>query len=120
MQGGEPGETLEGWAPDVSPDLPLARIVDLAFDYRGNTTVVKIDGTELEGYLCNRNADVPEPFVQVFDTNGAGPFRIPYAEIRTIRFSGKDTAAGTSYAAWVKRREGERAEQAAARDQPLT
>jgi hypothetical protein len=105
--------SLEGWAPEPGPDLPLARLVDLAFDYRGNVTVVKRDGLEVEGYLFNRNADGPAPFVQLFDTAGAGPLTIPYAEIRTIRFTGKDPAAGTSYAAWVERREREKAERAA-------
>lgn len=109
-------ESLEGWAPEAGPDLPLVRIIDLAFDYRGNTTVAKTDGTELYGYIFNRNADVPEPFIQMFDAKGAGPFEILYSEIRTIRFTGKDTAAGNSYAAWLKRKETEKAEQAARRD----
>ena len=102
--------SLEGFTPEVGPDFPLARIVDLAFDYRGNTTVVRTDGTELDGYLFNRDADGAEPFVQMFDSEGRGPFTIRYAEIRTIRFTGKDTAAGKSYAAWVRRKEAERAE----------
>jgi hypothetical protein len=101
--------SLEGWAPEPSSTLPLSRIVDLAFDYRGNTTVVKVDGSELEGYVFNRDAEVAEPFLQMFDGAGNGPVRIPYREIRTIRFTGKDTAAGTSYTAWVRRREQERA-----------
>lgn len=104
--------TLEGWDPQIGEHLTLAQVVELAFDYRGNTTVVKVDGTELEGYLFNRNADVPEPFLQMFDRAGDGPFTIRYAEIRTIRFSGKDTAAGNSWEAWRERREKEK-EQAA-------
>lgn len=104
--------SLEGWAPEVGPDLPLARLIDLAFDYRGNTTVVRTDGALVEGYLFNRDAQAPGPFVQMFDLAGAGPIRILYAEIRTIRFSGKDTAAGNSYAAWLRRKEQERAERA--------
>ncbi len=107
-----PDRTLEGWVPEVGPDLPLERVIDLAFDYRGNTTVVKTDGTELYGYIFNRNADVAEPFIQMFDANGQGPFKIPYREIRTIRFTGKDTAAGNSYAAWLRRKEKEKAEKA--------
>lgn len=105
--------SLEGWAPEPSEALPLARIVDLAFDYRGNTTVVRRDGTEIEGYVFNRNADVAEPYLELFDTEGRGPIRIPYAEVRTIRFTGRDTAAGRSYAAWLARREVERGGRAA-------
>jgi hypothetical protein len=105
-------DSLEGWAPEIGPGLPVGRVVDLAFDYRGNTTVVKTDGSELEGYVFNRNADVPEPFIQMFDTNGTGPHTIRFSEIRTIRFTGKDTAAGQSHAAWRARKEREQAEQA--------
>ncbi len=102
---GGPEKTLEGWAPEPGADLPLERIIDLAFDYRGNTTVALTDGTELHGYLFNRNADAEAPFIQMFDADGAGPFTIPYARIRTIRFTGRDTAAGSSYAAWLRRKE---------------
>ena len=101
---GEDWSRLEGWEPVVGVEASLEEIVEGAFDYRGNVTVVLRDGTELVGYLFNRNADVPEPFVQMFDRAGDGPFTIPYAEIRTIRFTGKDTAAGKSYEAWLRRK----------------
>jgi hypothetical protein len=102
-------KTLEGWAPEPDAELPLAHIVDLAFDYRGNTTVVKRDGTELHGYVFNRDADAEAPYLEMFDADGGGPYRVPYAEVRTIRFTGKDTAAGKSYAAWLARKQAEKA-----------
>jgi hypothetical protein len=94
--------TLEGWVPDAG--VPLADVVDHAFDYRGNVTVERRDGTEMSGYLFNRDARAREPFVQMFDLAGDGPFTIPYADIVRIRFTGKDTAAGNSYAAWLERK----------------
>ena len=102
----EPG-SLEGWIPAIGPDCPLERVIDQAFDYRGNTTVVKTDGSRVTGYVFNRRADVADPFIQMFDDTGAGPLRIRYAEIRNIEFTGKDTAAGQSYAAWLARKEQE-------------
>jgi hypothetical protein len=104
-----PGGSLEGWVPEIGAACPLIQVVELAFDYRGNTTVVKTNGTEIEGYIFNRNADAPQPFVQLFDATGDGPITIPYAEIRTIRFTGKDTAAGNSYEAWLRHREQDKA-----------
>lgn len=105
--------TLEGWVPQIGDYLTLAEVVEFAFDYRGNTTVVKTDGTELVGYVFNRNALAPQPFIQMFDEKGSGPITIPYAEISTIKFTGKDTAAGNSWKAWVERREQGKAERAA-------
>jgi hypothetical protein len=99
------GPTLEGWAPEIGVEASLAEVVDKAFDYRGNVTVVTRDGTETHGYLFNRNPDAAVPFVQIFDVDGAGPFTIPYGEIRAIRFTGRDTAAGKSYAAWLRAKE---------------
>ena len=98
-------ESLEGWVPAIGHGVTLEEVVERAFDYRGNVTVVKADGTRLEGYVFNRNRDVEVPFIQVFDRAGAGPLDIPYADIRTILFTGKDTAAGNSYAAWLRAKE---------------
>jgi hypothetical protein len=102
-------KTLEGWTPEPDDALPLARIVDLAFDYRGNTTVFLRSGATLYGYISNRDADAPAPYLEMFDGEGAGPHRIAYADVRTIHFTGKDTAAGKSYAAWLARKQAEKA-----------
>jgi hypothetical protein len=101
--------TLEGWTPQITDPRTLAEVIDRAFDYRGDVTVVKHDGTELTGYLFNRNADAAVPFVQVFERAGGDPVTVPYADIRAVRFTGKDTAAGNSYAAWLRAREAARA-----------
>ena len=106
--------TLEGWVPEVGQYLTVAEVVEFAFDYRGNTTIVKIDGTEVLGYIFNRNTYGPEPFLEYFDESGEGPFTLRYSEIANIKFTGKDTAAGNSWKAWVERKEEERALRAAA------
>ena len=95
-------QSLEGWIP--GPDVSLADTIERAFDYRGNVTLVRHDGTELVGYLFNRDTRAAEPFVQIFDTAGEGPITIPYAAIHAIRFTGRDPAAGNSYAAWLARK----------------
>ncbi len=106
--------SLEGWEPELGENSTLAQVIELAFDYRGNTTVVKVDGTEVEGYVFNRNNDVPEPFIQMFDLAGNGPFKILYSEIQNIKFTGKDMAAGKSWAAGLERKKKGEAERAAA------
>jgi hypothetical protein len=102
-------KSLEGWAPDIHDAATLAEVVDCAFDYRGDVTVLLDDGRELIGYLFNRNPDAAEPFVQMFEREGSGALSIPYARIRAIRFTGKDTAAGNSYAAWLRSKEAAKA-----------
>jgi hypothetical protein len=102
-------ESLEGWVPALGPDLTLAEVIELAFDYRGNTTIVKTDGTEVAGYLFNRDAAAREPFIQMFDEAGDGPITIPYAQIANVAFTGRDTAAGSSWKAWRERKAQEQA-----------
>jgi hypothetical protein len=97
--------SLEGWDPGAVDGPDLAYVVERAFDYRGDVTVVRRDGGELVGYLFNRNADVQEPFVQIFERDHGDLVTLPYAQIRSIRFTGRDTAAGNSYAAWLRSRE---------------
>jgi hypothetical protein len=99
--------TLEGWVPDIGAFLTLEEVVEQAFDYRGNVTVVTRDGGEIVGYLFNRDRRAAEPFVQLFDQEGDGPITVRYADIVTIRFTGKDTAAGGSWKAWLERKERE-------------
>ena len=94
--------SLEGWVP--SPDVPLSEVIEHAFDYRGNVTIERHHDDPIMGYLFNRDGAASTPFVQLFDAAGEGPITIPYAAIRTIRFTGKDTAAGNSYTAWLERR----------------
>lgn len=77
--------TLEGWVPEVGQYLTVAEVVEFAFDYRGNTTIVKIDGTEVVGYIFNRNTYGPEPFLEYFDESGEGPFTFRYSEIANIK-----------------------------------
>ena len=95
---------LEGGAPVIGDEGPVEEVIDRAFDYRGDVTLVRCDGSEVVGYLFNRNAEAAQPFVQMFDEAGDGPFTIRYAEIRAIRFTGKDPAAGKSYEAWLRRK----------------
>ena len=105
--------SLEGWVPEVGQYLTLAEVVEFAFDYRGNTTIVKADGQEVVGYIFNRNSYGPEPFIEYFAENGEGPFTLRYSEITNVKFTGKDTAAGNSWKAWLERKEREKAEKAA-------
>lgn len=101
----EQERSLEGWDPGAVDGPDLAYVVERAFDYRGDVTVARHDGGEIVGYLFNRNTDVVEPFVEMVERDGGEPITIPYVRISSIRFTGRDTAAGNSYAAWLRGRE---------------
>ena len=105
----EDEKSLEGWAPAITDAAELAEVIERAFDYRGDITLDLDDGRQIEGYLFNRNCDVSEPFVQVFEVGDPTPSTILYARIRAVRFTGKDTAAGNSYAAWLRLRQAAKA-----------
>ncbi|MBM3939363.1 MAG: hypothetical protein FJ318_00435 [SAR202 cluster bacterium] len=98
-------ERLEGWTPSIGAEVPLKAVVELAFRYRGNVTVLKADGGQITGYLFNRDAEAPEGFAQLLDEDGEGTITLRYRDIRNIVFSGKDTAEGNSYEAYKRRKE---------------
>ena len=81
--------------------------IDKAFDYRGDVTITLANET-LEGYIFNREPKAVPPRIQVFIKDSDEPRIIPYADITAIAFSGKDTADGKSWDAWVSKKESER------------
>ena len=97
--------TLEGWVPSLGGQVTLSEVINKAFEYRGDISLDRIDGTTVVGYLSNRNAIAAIPFVEVLEAKTGECLRLAYTEIRNIRFTGKDTAAGRSWEAWQRRRE---------------
>jgi len=77
----------------------LAEALEKAFDYRGDVTIRKKDGSEIEGYVFDRNASR----VRLFPKDGEGKVSVAYPDIAGVTFSGRDTAAGKSYQAWVQK-----------------
>ena len=100
--------TLEGWAPLIGHGVTLEEIVDLAFDYRGDVTLDLRSGETLVGYLFNRDREASPPYAEVVGADGASR-TVAYVEIRGVRFTGRDTAAGTSWQAWKERKAAEKA-----------
>ena len=98
-------QSLEGWTPVIGGETTLASVVEASFNYRGNVTILRRDGNRIVGFVSNRNTDAASPFLEWFDEAGEGPHRLPYAEVETIHFTGKDTAVGKSWAAWAARKE---------------
>lgn len=94
------------WAED-SPEA-LAAVVDGAFDYRGDVTLLLDGGETLVGYVANRHPSGPDPHLVLFPSDGGAPRKVSYRSVRGVHFTGKDTASGKSWEAWVQRYEARR------------
>jgi hypothetical protein len=105
--------SLEGRVFRPASRAELAEAVELAFDYRGDVTLELATGGSVAGYLFNRDAAGPDPWIEVFPTDDPAPRRIAYAEIASLAFTGEDTANGRSWEAWVSKKESERRDEAA-------
>jgi hypothetical protein len=99
-------ENLEGWIPAISTESEVRDALEKAFDYRGDLTITLKSGQKIEGYLFDRKIQGPllsDCFVRVMPKDGADKVSVPYSEIAALAFTGRDTAAGKSFAAWVKK-----------------
>jgi hypothetical protein len=99
-------ENLEGWIPPLASEAEIRTAFEKAFDYRGDLTLTLKNGDKIEGYIFDRNNDgstLQECAVRVMPKGCPEKIKIPYSDIAALAFTGKDTAAGKSFAAWVKK-----------------
>lgn len=102
---GRSREKLEGLVWQAGSPEELREGIEKAFDYRGDVTVTLADGHSVEGYLFDRRlgADAQSSVIRLIPKTGAEKLSIPYAQITGLAFTGRDTAAGKSWEAWVKK-----------------
>jgi len=99
-------ENLEGWVPALASEAEIREALEKAFDYRGDLTITLKNGQRVEGYVFDRRsngASLAECYVRVMPKNRGERIKIAYSEIAGLAFTGKDTAAGKSFEAWVKK-----------------
>jgi len=98
-------ENLEGWIPKLASDEELRQALEKAFDYRGDITITRKDGSKIEGYLFDRRtgATLKDSQVRLYPKNSNEKIAISYSDIAALAFTGRDTAAGKSWEAWMKR-----------------
>ena len=110
---GRERDNLEGSIPAMATEAEIREVLEKAFDYRGDITITRKDGSTIEGYLYDRrNAPTLEQSViRLMPTPAKGApasttierVNISYADIAGLKFSGRDTAAGKTFDAWVKK-----------------
>jgi hypothetical protein len=99
-------ENLEGWIPAVSTDSEIREALEKAFDYRGDLTITLKSGQKIEGYVFDRKIKgslLSDCFARVMPKNSSDKISVAYSDIAALGFTGRDTAAGKSFAAWVKK-----------------
>ena len=98
-------ENLQGWIPQLATDAEVRAVIEKAFDYRGDVTITRKNGADMSGYLFDRRVGptLADSVVRLILAASSERPAIPYSEIAAIAFTGRDTAAGKSYEAWVKK-----------------
>jgi hypothetical protein len=102
---GKEREQLEGWIPELATEEEVRDVLEKAFDFRGDITITRKDGTKIEGYLFDRRRGptLAQSLVRLLPKNSNHKVSIPYADIAALAFTGRDPAAGKSWEAWVKK-----------------
>lgn len=98
-------EKLEGWIPELASEEEIRAALEKAFDYRGDVTITRKDGSKIEGYIFDRRTGktLADSVVRLYPKDSAQKMTISYADIAALAFSGRDTAAGKSFEAWVRK-----------------
>ena len=102
---GQEHHKVEGWVPELATDQDIRAALEEAFDYRGDVTITRKDGTSVEGYVFDRrNGDsLVNSVVRLIPQTSSQKIAIAYSDIAALAFSGRDTAAGRSWEAWVRK-----------------
>ena len=99
-------ENLEGYIPALATEAEIRDALEKAFDYRGDLTVTFKNGEKVEGYLFDRKNDgatLKDCYARMIPKGRPDKIRIAYSDVAALAFTGKDTAAGKSFAAWIKK-----------------
>ena len=102
---GRERENLEGWIPELASEAEVREALEKAFDYRGDITVTRRDGVKIEGYLFDRRVgtSLADSYIRIIPVKETAKLNIAYSDVAALAFSGRDTAAGKSFDAWVKK-----------------
>ncbi len=102
---GRDREDLQGWVPPLASAEEKRLAFEKAFDYRGDVTLTHVDGRIINGYIFDRRtaSTLENSNVRIIPAGERTKLTIAYSEIAALQFSGRDTAAGKSFEAWVKK-----------------
>lgn len=98
-------EHIEGWIPELASEDDVRQALEKAFDYRGDVTVTLRNGNRIEGYIFDRRSapTLSGSVIRLISKEAPGKITVSYADISALAFTGRDTAAGKSWEAWLKK-----------------
>jgi hypothetical protein len=86
----------QGWsAPATMESLRVA------FEYRGNVTLLLDDDSRVDGYLSNLTDDA----VRLWCRGETDQLEIPIHHVKHVELTGRNTASGKSWQTWMKKQE---------------
>lgn len=96
--------SLAGLGVDLADEAARFDVLEKAFDFRGDVTLVLADGRRVEGYLFDRRrgSNAADSTVRVMPASGP-TVSVRYADVRRAEFSPRDPAAGKSFETWIKK-----------------
>lgn len=97
--------SLQGLVTTSADETALLEALEKAFDYRGDVTITTTTDAEITGYLFDRRrgATLSDSVVRLMTPTDSAPVVVPFSEIASLAFTGKDAAHGRTFENWVKR-----------------
>jgi hypothetical protein len=80
--------------------------LERAFDFRGDVTLTLVSGEKIEGYVFDRRFEGPgleDWCVRLFPKDREEKITVRICDIAGVEFTGRDMAAGKSFAIWVQK-----------------
>src|SRR6202142_1723647 len=76
-------DKVEGWIPGIASEAELRDALEKAFDYRGDVTITRKDGSRVEGYIFDRRGGptLEASVVRLMPQNSTPKISIPYSDI---------------------------------------
>ena len=86
----------QGWSAPAS-----AESLRVAFEYRGDVTLLLDDDSRVDGYLSNLTDDT----LRLWCRGETAQLEIPIRHVKHVELTGRDTASGKSWQTWMKKQE---------------
>jgi hypothetical protein len=87
-------EKLEGWIPELAGEEEVRQALEKAFDYRGDVTITRKDGSKVEGYIFDRRSGktLSDSMVRLYPKDSGEKLAIPWSgfirkiPVKSLRF----------------------------------